>query len=145
MCIRDSFKLPAEVKSLLLRVAITGHGHDQGTFTDRAYYITRNAAEFDYNYYRILINGEPQETRGHIFYSNADNYKQAGTYLYDRANWAPGNPINLQWWNIKPCHDENGEMSIDINLENFTSKFDDPKAEGVAQYAVEASLFGYDK
>ena len=142
---RRSLKIPTTVKSLLMRVAITGHGHDQGTFTDRKGYFTRNAAEFDYNYYKIFINSQPQSKEGYIFYSNADNYQQAGTYQYDRANWAPGNPINVQWWEVKPCYDANGEMHFNINLENFASEFDDPRSEGVAQYVVEVNLFGYDK
>lgn len=143
---RRTFKIPREVKSLLMRVAITGHGHDQGKFTDRTGYYTHNAAEFDYNYYRVMVNGERQESGdGYIFYSNANNYPQYGTYKYDRANWAPGNPINMQWWELKPCYDENGEMTIDLDLEGFKSQFDTPKAEGVAQYAVTVSLFGYDK
>lgn len=143
---RRSLKIPTDVKSLLLRVAITGHGHDQGTFTDRNGYFTRNAAEFDYNYYEIYVNSLPQNAPdGYIFYSNADNYTQAGTYQYDRANWAPGNPINVHWWEVKPCYNKDGEMMFNINLEGFDSAFDDPRAEGVAQYAVEVNLFGYDK
>lgn len=99
---KREFTLPQEVKSLLMKVAVSGHGHDQGRFIERTGYVTRNAAEFDENTYTIVINGVTQKKTGRIFYSNKDNYPQAGTYLYDRANWAPGNPLNVHYWTITP-------------------------------------------
>lgn len=55
------FTLPQEVKSLLMKVAVSGHGHDQGRFIERTGYVTRNAAEFDENTYTIVINGVTQK------------------------------------------------------------------------------------
>jgi hypothetical protein len=140
-----TIEVPENVKSLEMRVAITGHGHDQGTFVERPGYRTKNAAEFDENYYKFVVNGELQEAEGYIFYDNSTNYKQAGTYLYDRANWAPGNPINVQYWSIEAPQNGYGTMTIDIDLERFESKMTEPNAEGVAQYITEIFLFGYDK
>lgn len=140
-----SLLIPAEVKSLEMKVSISGHGHDQGTFLDRRNYRTKNAAEFDENYYTIRINGVAQRQKGHIFYSNAYNYNQAGTYYYDRANWAPGNPLNVQYWTLVPQVDAAGRMSIDLDLERFQSVCTKPNEEGVAQYIVEVDLFGYDR
>ena len=140
-----TIEVPEEVKSLELRVAITGHGHDQGIFVERTGYRTKNAAEFDENFYEFVVNGELQEAVGHIFYDNSTNYKQAGTYLYDRANWAPGNPINVQYWSIEAPAEGYGTMTLDINLERFESKMTAPNAEGVAQYITEIFLFGFDK
>ena len=137
--------VPAEVKSLELRVAITGHGHDKGTFVERDNYYTRNAAEFDENFYKFVVNGTLQEAKGHIFSENKRNYFQAGTYIHDRANWAPGNPIKVQYWNIAAPQQGYGTMTIDLNLEKFESAMSDPGAEGVAQYITEVFLFGYDK
>ena len=138
-------EIPKNVKSLEMRVAITGHGHDQGTFLERPGYRTLNAAEFDENFYKFVINGNMQESVGHIFYSNADNYYQAGTYRYDRANWAPGNPINVQYWSIDAPKEGYGTMTINLDLEKFESKMSQTNAEGVAQYIVEVFLFGFDK
>ncbi len=138
---KREFTLPQEVKSLLMKVAVSGHGHDQGRFIERTGYVTRNAAEFDENTYTIVINGVTQKKTGRIFYSNKDNYPQAGTYLYDRANWAPGNPLNVHYWTITPPESSRW-LSLDLNLEKFESQFTDPKAEGCAQYIVEVDLFG---
>lgn len=140
-----TIEVPKNVKSLEMRVAITGHGHDQGTFVERDNYRTKNAAEFDENYYKFVVNGELQEAEGYIFYDNGDNYYQAGTYRYDRANWAPGNPINVQYWSIEAPENGYGTMTIDLDLEEFKSAMTAPNAEGVAQYIVEVFLFGFDK
>lgn len=138
-----NIELPKDVKSLMMRVAISGHGHDQGKFPDRNNYRTRNAAEFDENFYQIIINGKNKAT-GHIFYSNKNTYPQAGTYKYDRANWGPGLPLNTQWWTIENLP-KKGNLSIDFDLDNFISKNDKPNADGVAQYIVWVDIFGYDK
>lgn len=138
-------EIPANVKRLEMRVAITGHGHDQGTFVERPGYRTLNAAEFDDNYYEVVVNGEKAAEKGYIFYSNTDTYKQAGTYYYDRANWGPGLPINVQYWNIARPADGFGRLSLDLNLEKFSSAMTEPNDEGVAQYIIQVNLFGYDK
>lgn len=137
--------LPEEVKSLMMRVAISGHGHDQGTFLDRTNYQTRNAAEFDENYYTILLDDEVQPRKGHIFYSNADTYAQAGTYRYDRANWGPGLPLNTHYWQITFENGHRGELTIDLDLERFLSAESEPNGEATAKYVVQVALFGYDK
>lgn len=139
------FKIPAEVKSLELKVAISGHGHDKGRFPNRTNYVPRNAAEFVENTYTVLVNGVEQTAAGRIFYSNAGNYYQAGTYYYDRANWAPGNPLYVHYWSLEPVTDNTGKMTLDLNLEQFISTQTGPNAEGVAQYIVEVDLFGYDR
>lgn len=131
-------EVPKNVKSLLLKVSISGHGHDQGKFLDRPDYQTRNVAEFDKNTYEILIDGI-KKAKGEIFYSNA--YPQAGTYQYDRANWGPGLPLKVQYWTIDNLP-KDGKLSIDFNLERFKSATAGVKAEGVAQYIIEVDAFG---
>lgn len=137
-----SFSIPTTVDELELRVAISGHGHDQGTFTDRSSYQTKNAAEFDENYYTLKINGEPLENKGEIYISCSDNYSQAGTCYYARANWCPGNPLLTQYWNLYNIP-ESRELTIDLDLEAFESEFDYVKTEGVAQYMITVDLVGY--
>ncbi len=138
-------EVPENVKSLEMRVAITGHGHDQGVFLERVGYRTLNAAEFDHNYYDVVVNGEAATQKGYIFYSNEDTYKQGGTYYYDRANWGPGLPINVQYWRIERPAEGYGSLSLDLDLEKFRSAMSEPNAEGVAQYIIQVNLFGYDK
>ena len=137
--------IPEGTREMLLRLTITGHGHDLGIFPDLVGEQPASVAEFAPNTYSIEIDGVKQSAEGRIFYSNADNYEQAGTYYIDRANWAPGNPINVQYWSIEAPAEGYGTMTLDINLERFESKMTAPNAEGVAQYITEIFLFGFDK
>ena len=132
--------IPKGAKSIELRLSITGHGHDKGIFPDLGT-TAENAAEFDENIYTITINGTKQAQQGRIFYSNANNYVQMGTYNYDRANWAPGNPANIHYWAIEQTK---GELTIDIDLQHFISQFNTPSDnDGVARYIVQGDLFFY--
>lgn len=135
-----SVTIPKGTKKIELRLSITGHGHDKGTFPDLGT-TAENAAEFDENIYTITINGTKQQATGRIFYSNANNYVQMGTYNYDRANWAPGNPANVHYWTIRQTE---GNISIDIDLQRFISQFNSPSDnDGVARYIVQGDLFFY--
>ncbi|MBO7281772.1 MAG: hypothetical protein J6U73_00020 [Alistipes sp.] len=135
-----SVTIPKGTKSIELRLSITGHGHDQGTFPDLGTTAV-NAAEFDENIYTITINGTQQSQQGRIFYSNANNYVQMGTYNFDRANWAPGNPANIHYWAIAQT---TGELTLDIDLQRFISQFNTPSDnDGVARYIVQGDLFFY--
>lgn len=140
---KRSFEIPAEVKELEMKVAISGHGHDLGNFPYRQGYVRQNAAEFVENTYQIFVDNKPQRRMGRIFYSNADNYEQTGTYWYDRANWAPGNPLYVHYWSINRGSNPPQTMTLNLNLETFISTMDQTNAEGVAQYIVEVDLFGY--
>ena len=139
-------QLPKEVKSLLMKVSISGHGADPGIFPDRNNGKGKrasNAAEFDENFYRVILNGE-QKYEGHIFYENDSTYRQAGTYKLDRANWGPGLPLKVDWLEIHNLP-KDGKLNIDFDLDRFESKVDDLHGEGVANYIIEVDIFGYDK
>ena len=140
-------QLPQEVKSLLMKVSISGHGADRGVFPDRGTTgngkRANNAAEFDENFYRVILNGK-QTYEGHIFYENDSTYKQAGTYKYDRANWGPGLPLKVDWLEIHNLP-KDGNLSIDFDLDRFNSKVNDLHGEGVANYIIEVDIFGYNK
>lgn len=135
-----SVAIPKGTKSVELRLSITGHGHDQGTFPTLGTTAV-NAAEFDENIYTIYINGIKQTQQGRVFYSNANNYAQMGTYNYDRANWAPGNPANIHYWAIEHT---SGRLTLNIDLLPFVSQFSSPaEDDGVARYIVQGDLFFY--
>ena len=140
-----TIELPDEAGDMELRLSITGHGHDMGIFPDREGYERQNMAEFVENSYAFVIDGIKQQCEGRIFYSNADNYPQKGTYNYDRANWAPGNPANVQYWRLVRNSEGSTTIDFDLDLPRFESSFDAPNAEGVAQYIVAADLFIYRK
>lgn len=135
-----SISIPKGTTSIELRLSITGHGHDQGTFPDSGTTAV-NAAEFDQNIYTIYVNGTKQTQQGLVFYSNANNYPQMGTYNYDRANWAPGNPANIHYWAIAHT---SGRLTLNIDLQPFISQFSTPaESDGVARYIVQGDLFFY--
>lgn len=134
------FTVPEDVESLLLRVSITGHGQEQGVFPNRDGYSTRNAAEFDYNYYDVIVNGTSYG-QGYIFWENGDNYYQAGNYLGDRANWGPGWPANVQYWKIDGIPNDR-KITIDFDLEEYIGL--DYINDYTACYLVQVDAFGLD-
>ena len=138
--------VPDDVKYLLMKVSISGHGHDQGKFPDRSgsKKYANNAAEFDENWYTVKINGNVTY-KGHIFYDNSNTYRQAGTYKYNRANWGPGLPLKVDYLTINNIPKENREMTIDFDLDNFISKVNSLSGEGLAQYIIEVDVFGFSK
>lgn len=137
-----SFQIPDGVDQLEMRVAISGHGHDQGTFPDRPG-VRGNCAEFVSNTFTIKVDGVANPTTGNIWTSCAKNYNQAGTYIYDRANWCPGNPLMTQYWQFADPH-AGRTLTIDFDLPTFISTKTAPNAEGAAQYIIEVDLVGYE-
>lgn len=126
-----------------MKVSISGHGADPGIFPNRPEYQQAiNAAEFDDSRYTIILNGDSLITEI-IFQSNINNYYQKGNYKMGRANWGPGLPLKVDYWEIHQIP-TNRILTIDFDLEPFKSKINDLKAEGIANYIIEIDLFGYD-
>lgn len=143
-----TIELPEGLTSALLRVCFTGHGQDaltkaQGTFPNRPGYSPVNTAEFDYNYYTINLCGEALEKRGYIWEKNDKNYRQAGTYKYDRCGWGPGKPANVQHWLMENIATDGRSITLDFDLDEYISKNTSPRAESVAQFYVEVDIFGF--
>lgn len=136
-----SFQIPEGVDELEMRVAISGHGHDQGTFPDRPG-VRGNCAEFVSNTFNIKVNGVVNSTAGNIWTTCGNNYSQAGTCYYDRANWCPGNPLMTQYWQFADSH-AGKTLTVDFDLPTFISTKTAVNAEGAAQYIVEVDLVGY--
>lgn len=136
-----SFQIPEGVDELEMRVAISGHGHDQGTFPDRPG-VRGNCAEFVSNTFNIKVNGVVNSTAGNIWTTCGNNYSQAGTCYYDRANWCPGNPLMTQYWQFADSH-AGKTLTVDFDLPSFISTKTAVNAEGAAQYIVEVDLVGY--
>ncbi|MGN0236449.1 MAG: hypothetical protein ACI4BD_09145 [Paludibacteraceae bacterium] len=143
-----TLQIPAGTKQVLFRVCFTGHGQDaltgaKGTFPGRTGYKAVNPAEFDENFYTIRLNGETIEQQGHIWEINKTNYKQAGTYKYNRCGWGPGKPCNVQHWLLTQIPAEGETITLDFDLDEYISKNTSPRAESVAQFYVEVDAFGY--
>lgn len=144
-----TINVPAGTKQILLRVCITGHGQDAynngGTFPDRTPSQANNAAEFDKNTYTIFLNQEEQPMKGLIWELNSgnNNYRQSGTYQYNRAGWGPGKPCNVQHWMISGLPVSGGEIVINFDLENYISPCTKPNDSYVACYYVMTDAFFY--
>lgn len=146
--------IPAGTNQAILRVCFTGHGQDkltghQGKYPDREGYKPVNSAEFDENWYTITLNGQKLEQVGSIWEINSrssgNQYTQAGTCWYNRCGWGPGKPCNVHHWIIKNIPSKGETITLDFDLDRYISTNTVPNAESVAQFYVEADIYGYKK
>jgi len=140
--------VPAGTKNIVLRACFTGHGQDaltvgNGKFPGRTGYKANNVAEFDYNEYRVILNGDTLSQTGYLFEENSDNYKQAGTYKYDRCGWGPGQPCNVHYWTINNVPSDMGVITLDMDLDEYIGKNTEPNANSVAQFYIMVDAYGY--
>lgn len=91
-----------------LRILQTGHGMDD----------FENCAEFCNKYRNIFYDEELIDHR-QIWRECADNplYPQAGTWIFDRANWCPGAIVIPDIFDLKL--NDNKEHSINIDMEPY--------------------------
>lgn len=146
--------VPAGVTTLILRACFTGHGQEalneagdgyaqyKGYFPGRSGNVN-NPAEFDENWYSIRLNGRLLSERGYIWEKNDNNFKQAGTYQYDRAGWGPGKPANVHYWRITGLPQQGCVLTLDLDLDEYVSNRTQPNAGYVANYYVMVDAFGY--
>lgn len=111
-----------------LRVVQTGHGMDRPD----------NCAEFCNKFRELWFDGKLIDVKN-IWKTCGDNplYPQAGTWLYDRANWCPGTLMQPDVYDlpIKP-----GALhTVDINMQAYRSS--NPSADQV----ISAYLVQYKK
>lgn len=145
-----TIEVPAGAKSVLLRVCITGHGQDayngMGRFPKRSKTKATNCAEFDYNNYTVYLNGEQAPQTGYIWELNSgdNNYRQAGTYKYNRGGWGPGKPCNIQHWLIRDIPAAGETLTLNFDLEEYISPCTAPNQQYVACYYVMADAFFYE-
>ncbi len=95
-----------------LRVTQTGHGEDNN-----------NCEEFCSNYNHILVNGTQQYS---TFVWRDDCgmnplWHQAGTWLFNRANWCPGALVNTYLYDLTPYVVRGTTDSLDITCDPYTS------------------------
>lgn len=93
-----------------LRILQTGHGMDDFD----------NCAEFCNKYRKIYFNNELIEQK-QIWRECADNplYPQAGTWIFDRANWCPGAMVNPDIYDLEIK--DSTENIVDIEMEPYVN------------------------
>ncbi|WP_423148572.1 peptide-N-glycosidase F-related protein [Rubrolithibacter danxiaensis] len=123
-----SFNTRQEADFARLRIVQTGHGMDKPD----------NCAEFCNKYREIWFDGKLIDMKS-IWKQCGTNplYPQAGTWIYDRANWCPGNLMQPDIYDLNVRG--NRQHTIDINMQNYIST--DPSAQEV----ISAYLIKYKK
>lgn len=104
-------KFDTQEKGSLIRVIPTGHGFDNDVY----------CAEFCPRSYFLKIN-QNQEFSSLIWNNQCGFnpiYPQAGTWVYDRANWCPGLAAKIFTHEITPFINYSDSTEIDLDLENY--------------------------
>jgi hypothetical protein len=118
----DAKKVTASEKTGLmhLRILQTGHGMDDQD----------NCAEFCSKFREVIFDNQVIEHRD-IWSECATNpiYPQAGTWIYDRANWCPGCMVNPESFNffVKPS----STHEINVDMQPYKVKKGKPSANYV--------------
>jgi hypothetical protein len=96
----------------MLRIIPTGHGAG-----------TANCSEFCIKNYRIKLDGiqafQQQIWRNDCGLNHLQH--QAGTWIYDRANWCPGEKGVIKEHEITPFITPGNPISIDMDLDTYTN------------------------
>lgn len=129
-----SFYISSESVNSMLRVTVSGHGVN-GEFSDGV------------NYY-IDINGENQYEQEIWRDDCGENflYPQGGTWIYDRANWCPGDKATTREHELSSViiPGQDNQISFDIFKPSNVAWYSPSSGEGAANYIYDAQLFTYD-
>ncbi|MCJ8165702.1 peptide-N-glycosidase [Pontibacter sp. E15-1] len=108
-----------------MRVVQTGHGMDKPD----------NCAEFCSKYREVYFDQKLIDRRD-IWKKCGENplYPQAGTWVYDRANWCPGDLMQPDVYDL--AVQPGSSHTVDINMENYAST--EPSAdEYITAYLIQ--------
>jgi len=108
----DTIKIDTGAYATRLRILQTGHGEDDN-----------NCTEFCANYQHVFVNGvqrySPFVWRDDCGMNALLN--QAGTWLYDRANWCPGDLVNPYLDDLTPYVRRGAKSALQITVDPYTS------------------------
>jgi hypothetical protein len=124
--IPKTFVVPANASAVKARVIITGHGGEN----------SENCAEFcaKYMYVKLNTNQVAQQLVWKDDCGDNAIIAQPGTWVYDRANWCPGEKIRNYDYNLNVT--ASSTNTIDLDMEEFT-------ASGAASYNIALQLIYY--
>lgn len=106
--VTDHAFTPAPDESMFkLKTRASGHGFGSGN----------NCAEFCYNAHTVEVNGAPQWS-WEVMRECADNplYPQGGTWIYDRAAWCPGAPVDTKEFELTPLVEGQSSFTVDYDI-----------------------------
>ena len=120
------FKGEANADFARLRVIQTGHGMDQPD----------NCAEFCSKYREIWYNNNLVQKR-QMWKKCGDNpvYPQAGTWIFDRANWCPGNLVDPEIFELPVV--KNQYNTVHFKMEPYTAEVINSGAQVISAYMIQ--------
>ncbi len=91
-----------------LKTRASGHGFGSGN----------NCAEFCYNIHKVKVDGE-ELWSWQIMRECGDNalFPQGGTWIYDRAGWCPGAPVDTRDMELTPHVAGDGPFTVDYDVD----------------------------
>ncbi|MGZ3864241.1 MAG: peptide-N-glycosidase F-related protein [Bacteroidia bacterium] len=102
---------PANTQTAELKYTVTGHGSDN----------TTQCCEFASHTYSVTLNGS-QIAKKAIWRGCGLNelYPQGGTWIYDRANWCPGDAVHTDS-HVLTGVTANSTYSVGVNYDGYAS------------------------
>jgi len=122
-------KIDSNASAVRLRVLQTGHGED-----------VNNCTEFCANYNHILVNSK-QQYSSYVWKDDCGLnplYHQAGTWLYNRANWCPGEQITPYLYDLSAYVTPGKTDTILMSMDPYA-----PSSYGGSIYTIGATLIYY--
>jgi hypothetical protein len=124
--IEKPFTVPADAASVKAKMLISGHGGESN----------ENCSEFCPKNYTLLLNNQ-QIAKQLVWRDDCGANPitaQGGTWIYDRANWCPGETIHPFEYNLNVAAGSNNTINMDM---------DPYTANGYASYKVAFQLIYY--
>lgn len=107
----------------------TGHGEDNN-----------NCAEFCVNTHSLKVNGTTQFSH-EVWKDNCGLnplYPQGGTWVYERANWCPGDVVPTYDFELTPLVNPGDSSMLDYDVQPYISAGGSP-----ANYVIESQVVAY--
>ncbi len=95
-----------------VKVLVTGHGFDN----------SNNCAEFCERNYALKVNGQGV-TKVKMWRNDCGSnpiFPQGGTWIYNRANWCPGDKVEVYDHELKDYIKTDGDNLIDLSIDKYT-------------------------
>jgi hypothetical protein len=121
----DTIQMQAATNNLKLKITQSGHGSDAA-----------NCAEFCSKTRTVLFDNAIVNTKS-VWRTCGLNpiYPQGGTWVYNRANWCPGNWVYPETYKFNVAG--GSTHIVDVNMQNYS------QASPAANYVVDAQLFEF--
>ncbi len=119
---------PANTQSAELKFTVTGHGSDNA-----------GCSEFCSKYYQVKLNGATIDQK-QLWKDNCGSnnlYPQSGTWVYNRANWCPGESILPFSHNLTGVT-AGSNYSVDVDFESYTKS-----GTGTPSYTLSGYVVNY--